>query len=50
MGRWRERLERQVGVVYMKKRYGLKDYLVVSLMTIGLVLFMQADVKVRTLA
>ncbi len=35
-----------VGMLYMKKRYQIKDYVVVALLSLGLVFFMQADVKV----
>ncbi|KAM3576237.1 hypothetical protein VYU27_001945 [Nannochloropsis oceanica] len=35
-----------VGVFIMKKRYKMKDYMVVALLSLGLVFFIQADVKV----
>jgi len=35
-----------VGTLYMKKRYPMKDYVVVVLLSVGLVTFMEADVKV----
>lgn len=35
-----------VGILYMRKRYKPRDYLVVALLSLGLVCFMEADVKV----
>jgi drug/metabolite transporter (DMT)-like permease len=35
-----------VGILYMRKRYKPRDYLVVALLSLGLACFMRADVKV----
>ncbi len=35
-----------VGILYMRKRYKPRDYLVVALLSLGLICFMRADVKV----